>query len=176
MPGVCFTPGSSDHAGGSCAPAILSTCGQAARLDRVACRSDVTDLRERDRRGTVGRGCRLGPRAISICPPPTVPLRRRVRRCLEREAATGETASQGRGQAAAFDTALDRARRHLWLSAGQLHPWPLRDPVWSLSDQAKPVGRRLRLLAWPQAWHLLQSARASTHAADMAVRPPLPNS
>jgi hypothetical protein len=125
------------------AAATLSTCGQAARLERVACRGDVTDLRERDGRGTVGRGCRLGPRANSIGPPRTVSLRRRVRRFLQREA-TGETASQDRGQAAILD---GRARHRLWLSAGQLHSWPIRDPVRALSDQAKPVGRRPRLLA-----------------------------
>ena len=39
----------------------LSTCGQPAQLERVTCRGDVADLRERDGRGTIGRDCRLGP-------------------------------------------------------------------------------------------------------------------
>src|SRR5262249_18659595 len=119
--------------GGFRAAAVtLSTCTQAVRLERAACRNDLTGLRERDAGGIVGRGCRLGPRAISVGPPRTVPLRRRVRRILR-----AATASQDRGQAA-----LDgRARNRLWLSAGQLHSWPIRDPVRSLSDQSKPPGR-----------------------------------
>src|SRR5262245_514662 len=128
-------------------------------MERVARRGDVTDLRERDGRGTVGCGCWLAPRAISSRPPRNVSLYRRVQRFLQR-AATGEISCEDRGQAA-----LDgRARHRLWLSAGHLHPWPLRDPVRSLSDQASSAGRRPRLLAcrkWPQAptetsWRLPQ--------------------